>query len=386
MSSRDSESTETRSPKQEIYTYECPWTCYALAWSNNKSEPYRLAVGSFIEEYSNKVQVRYAPLRETKSSMTYRVHDTRTQIVELDIERNELVNIAEFDHPYPTTKTMWHPSQDQCKGTIATTGDYLRLWKLTDSSEKALETTSATSSSTHEEGGEKKDHHLNVELQCVLNNSKNIEYCAPLTSMDWNCADPNIVGTSSIDTTCTIWDINKEKPTTQLIAHDKEVYDIGFQEGKHIFASVSADGSVRMFDLRNLAHSTIMYESDKQPLLRLRWNKKDTNYIAAMHMNDPKIVILDIRRPSKPVIVLPGHAGSCVNAISWAPHSSCHICTVGDDKQALIWDLTKGKDKEIDDPILAYNAKAEINNLTWSFTHQDWVAIAYEQSIQTLRV
>ncbi len=37
---------------------------------------------------------------------------------------------------------------------------------------------------------------------------------------------------------------------TQLIAHDKEVYDMGFTSGTDVFASVGADGSVRMFDLR----------------------------------------------------------------------------------------------------------------------------------------
>ena len=36
---------------------------------------------------------------------------------------------------------------------------------------------------------------------------------------------------------------------TQLIAHDKEVYDIAWG-GPGVFASVSADGSVRVFDLR----------------------------------------------------------------------------------------------------------------------------------------
>ena len=91
---------------------------------------------------------------------------------------------------------------------------------------------------------------------------------------------------------------------TQLIAHDKEVYDIAFSKGKvkiknsplHIafllqasacwyifnffyfsagggrdmFASVGADGSVRMFDLRHLEHSTIIYEDPQHtPLLRL---------------------------------------------------------------------------------------------------------------------
>ena len=35
--------------------------------------------------------------------------------------------------------------------------------------------------------------------------SKTSEFCAPLTSFDWNETDPNILGASSIDTTCTIW-------------------------------------------------------------------------------------------------------------------------------------------------------------------------------------
>ena len=38
---------------------------------------------------------------------------------------------------------------------------------------------------------------------------------------------------------------------TQLIAHDREVYDIAWG-GVGVFASVSADGSVRVFDLRCL--------------------------------------------------------------------------------------------------------------------------------------
>ena len=50
-------------------------------------------------------------------------------------------------------------------------------------------------------------------------------------------------------------------------------------------------------------------------------------------------VILDIRFPTLPVAELQRHQAP-VNALAWAPHSSCHICTAGDDAQALIWDLT----------------------------------------------
>jgi DDB1- and CUL4-associated factor 7 len=60
-----------------------------------------------------------------------------------------------------------------------------------------------------------------------------------------------LVVTASIDTTCTVWDLNTLHAKTHLIAHDKEVFDVAFVAGsEHIFASCGADGSVRMFDLR----------------------------------------------------------------------------------------------------------------------------------------
>ena len=75
-----------------------------------------------------------------------------------------------------------------------------------------------------------------------------------------------------------------------------------------------------------------------------------------------------------------------VNAVAWAPHSSCHICTAGDDSQALIWDLTQMSKRSVEDPILAYNAEAEVNNLKWSSSQPDWVSIAFANKLQILRV
>jgi len=55
-----------------------------------------------------------------------------------------------------------------------------------------------------------------------------------------------------------------------------------------------ADGSVRMFDLRHLEHSTIIYEDPQhQPLLRLAWNKQDPNYLATMAMDALEVDHLD---------------------------------------------------------------------------------------------
>jgi len=219
---------------------------------------------------------------------------------------------------------------------------------------------------------------------CDLQN-KNSEYCAPLTSIAWNETDPNLVGTSSIDTTCTIWDLTAQQAKTQLIAHDREVFDLAWAQGanqKDVFASVGADGSVRMFDLRSLEHSTIIYETEKlEPLLRLEWNKQDPNYLATFQVDSLQTKILDVRLPSTPVAEIGGHQG-CINATAWAPHSACHLCTAGDDSQALIWDLSGIPKKKVTDPILAYHADGEINNLQWCAKQPDWISICFSDKLQ----
>lgn len=72
--------------RKEIYKYEAPWPLYSMNWSVRPDKRFRLALGSFVEEYNNKVQ-----------------------IVSLDEETSEFSAKSTFDHPYPTTKIMWIP-------------------------------------------------------------------------------------------------------------------------------------------------------------------------------------------------------------------------------------------------------------------------------------
>lgn len=333
--------------KKEIYTYKAPWTVYGLCWSNRVDDrfKFRLAVGSFIEQYKNKVQ-----------------------IIQYDEASDEFVQKGQFDHPYPTTKLQWIPdAKSSHDDLLATSGDYLRLWSVPENMDESNPPT----------------------MTALLNNSKTNDYCAPLTSFDWNSTAQHIIGTCSIDTTCTIWDITTQQVITQLIAHDEEVFDIVFAKEKDIFASTGADGSVRMFDVRSLDSSTVVYENrnggKKSPLLRLGWNKLDPFYLATVSLNSPSTMILDVRWPKQPLVAnLTGHTGS-VNAIAWAPHSPCHICTAGDDTQALIWHLSD-MPRPIDNPILAYSAESHINNMKWSSSTPDWVSIAFDDKVQVLRV
>jgi WD repeat-containing protein 68 len=330
-------------PKAEIHTYQSDHLVYAMNWSVRRDKRFRLAVGSFKEEMNNCVE-----------------------IISLDEERGVLKSNPglTFKQDYPATKLMFIPDKEGSRpDLLATSGEFLRIWQI---------------------------HDDNVTLQRLLNNNKQSEFCAPLTSFDWNEVDPKRLGTSSIDTTCTIWDIERGEVDTQLIAHDKEVYDIAWG-GHGVFATVSADGSVRVFDLRDKEHSTIIYESPspETPLLRLSWNKQDPRYMATLLLNSSKVVILDIRFPTLPIAELQRHQAT-VNSLSWAPHSSAHICTAGDDCQALIWDMStmaSSQDPSLGlDPILAYNAGQEITQLQWSELQPDWVAICYGSSTQILRV
>lgn len=103
--------------KKEIYSYHAPWQIYGMNWSTRPDKRFRLAIGSFEEEYTNTVR-----------------------IVQLDQEKQAFVETGELDHPYPTTKIMWMPDHSATHADLlATTGDYLRLWHVSENGTPRLE-------------------------------------------------------------------------------------------------------------------------------------------------------------------------------------------------------------------------------------------------------
>jgi WD repeat-containing protein 68 len=335
-----------QSPAEKIpgvCTSLAQWPIYSLAWSVRHDKNSRLAIGSFLEDYSNKVELLQFN------------HDTSDFATD-----SRLV----FDHPYAPTNLMFFPSEDAMNpDLIATSGDYLRLWEI---------------------------HDDRIELKALLNGNKSSEFNSSITSFDWMECDTRRVATASVDTTCVIWDIEREIVDTQLVAHDKEVYDISWG-GFNVFASVSGDGSLRVFDLRDKERSTIIYENPVRdtPLLRLEWNKADPRFMATVGMDSNKVVILDIRFPTTPLMELAKHKGS-VNAVSWAPRIGRQLCSAGDDSRALIWEVVEmGFRSEINgdvEPEMWYGSTAEINQVRWSPMELDWIGIAFLNKLQILKV
>ncbi|KAF9157585.1 ddb1 and cul4 associated factor 7 [Actinomortierella ambigua] len=387
-------SSPSRPARKEILNYSAPWPVYGLDWSNQRTEAgaMRLAVGSFIEDGSNKIQIITLPEFADHAGEHFNT-------------MSDWVPIAEATHQYPVTKIKWEPysNNQRAHDLLATSGDYLRLWELRD------EPTHGPGSNTIGRQAPTR-HSQQLYQRGALANTK-ANFCAPLTSFDWNTIDPALIVTSSIDTTCTVWNVETQQAMTQLIAHDKEVYDVSFAtNNSDIFASVGADGSVRMFDLRALEHSTIIYETSSNlsaalspnnpshsagsgsgpgpagpgvgggggggggadttgaagagtgagagagaagvagaaggvqqplptvPLLRLAFNRLDAHYLATFHADSSKVQILDIRMPGMPSSELHGHKG-IVNCMAWSPTSRSAICTGSDDHQVFIWEI-----------------------------------------------
>ncbi|KAI9682098.1 MAG: hypothetical protein M1817_000152 [Caeruleum heppii] len=339
-------------------SYLAPWAIYAFDWckwpvspSNGIVGAGKVAVGSYLEDSHNFIQIldtHIVPQVNTDGSTSAPGACTV-----------EFVKMAEATHSYPVTRVLWEPpsSQKQSTDLLATSGDHLRLWSLPANSQSPILNNTITRSSNNHEPAPYK-----LTPLALLSNSKSPEHTAPLTSLDWNTLSPSLIITSSIDTTCTIWDIPTLTAKTQLIAHDKEVFDVRFcANSVDVFVSCGADGSVRMFDLRSLDHSTIIYEpsekSDKlaspgkvsptraqqtmsyaPPLLRVSASPHDAHLLATFSQDSSLIRILDVRQPGQALLELRGHSSS-INCIEWSPSRRGMLASGADDSLVLVWDL-----------------------------------------------
>ncbi|KAJ3390862.1 ddb1 and cul4 associated factor 7 [Entophlyctis sp. JEL0112] len=377
-------------------TYAAPFPVYGLAWAQVPSA-FRLAMSS----------VSLAPAAGNH------IHVVGRAASDSDPAASTLSLCAAASVPYPVTKLMWAPLHGSANpNLLCSSSDALRVHEfIASDAESAAPPSSVTDPASGHVGArfqESSSSQGKLVVRATLktnparkNGSGSKAVSPPLTAFDWNEIDPNICVTSSIDTTCTVWDVHRQEHKTQLIAHDKAVYDVAFSRNANLFASVGADGSVRLFDLRSLEHSTILYDTPAQltssagpkavqsmespPLMRLAWNKLDSNYIATFVMDSRTVVILDVRAPAVSVSELCLHRRP-VNAIGWAPHSSAHLCTVADDSYALVWDVTTNIQRVKTDPLLTYQASGPINNLSWTAALPEWVGVAVGDTVQALKM
>lgn len=390
-----------------------------------------VALSSFREGFQNRIQVVHgssyrrrddddiiddrlkfvdSPTTSNHSSNSSEELNTAKETLPVLSREFDFQKVAEITVDYPVTNLQWDPQilNGGAGERLAASSEVLRLYKVEYSPEPTI-----------------------VQTHLLANNSTanssldayDINTFPPVTSFDWNVADSSILITLSVDTTCTVWDLNRshalsrDKDTahvkTQLIAHDSEVFDVKFiHQSTNVFASVSNDGSMRVFDLRSLEHSTIIYEPtlaappmsglasanyNLQALLKLLTSNIDQNYLATIGVNLNQVLIIDMRMPGLPVMTLDGLFGGmtsgAINHLEWHPNCNS-LLTGGDDCQALVWDCSgqkvalRGPEAGcvLDTPVLAYLEELEVNHVCWRRNTGDWMGVVSGKGFQAVQL
>jgi WD repeat-containing protein 68 len=315
---------------KNIYDYVTNKDLYGIAFQNGNCT--RLAISSLERSLNNKIEI-------------------------LELIDNELRNVHEEILEYPCTKLLWSPNRNK-SSLLATSSDCIQLYDYSEENRKLI-------------------------VKAKLNNKKS-KYCGPLTSFDWNTVNDALLGTASVDTTCTIWDLNKFSIKTQLIAHDKEVFDIQFGSDENTFISGGADGSVRLFDLRSLNHSTIIYETKgSTPINKLAWNLQTSNLIAALSLDKNVIYIFDSRANSNVSMDELNLHKDPVTGIVWAPDNPTQLCSVSEDCSVIISNVHN--EQLAQNTNVSYNAPSPINNVDWCKSFPEWIGITFQHQVQLLR-
>ena len=217
-----------------------------------------------------------------------------------------------------------------------------------------------------------------LSSKIILN--KEFEYNAPLTSLSWKNQDSSLIGVSSLDSTVSINDINKEIEVNNLISNDKECYQINFVEATSHFYTCGADGCIRLFDLRNLTEYNKIYNSN-QTIMKIEINQLNNNFLSFITLNSNEINIIDLRNYGMIYKTLYYHKDS-VNKSIWVPQSDYCLVSVGDDKNAVYWNIQNLNGNE---NIMLYNSDFEIENCAFC-ENNNYIGITGDKKVRILKV
>ena len=336
---------------------------YIKKYKSNDSRLYGITFQSSLE--SNLINFAVSSLNMSKdnniSLLSFQQEDLDEEEKE---EQNNIKNpepssiklISQVKCEFPVSSILFSP-HEQNKNLLISTSDKLSVYSY-------------------------EEEKLNLKIAFIRETEN---YTGPLTSCDWSRANNAIIGVSSVDRTCSIWDLNKSVEKYMIIAHDKAVYDISLGPDEFIFMSTGADGSVRLFDSRQANSSSIIFETrDESAMTRLKWNLVNPNFILTVIVDKNEIYILDQRKLSAPYGILKVHTNVVNNAI-WAPQSNSNLISVSDDKTALLWDIYSDSEKA-EEYIMKYEAEKEIENVAWGDVTQNWVGIIDGNQAEILKI
>ncbi|KAG1461719.1 hypothetical protein G6F56_005663 [Rhizopus delemar] len=174
-------------------------------------------------------------------------------------------------------------------------------------------------------------------------------------AMDWSSLDVGrlLTGDNSGKIYQTV--LNQSGVQTESVAfkeHRSSVEDLQWSPTENsVFASCSADHTVKIWDTRNKKRSAVSVRASGTDVNVISWNKKASYLLASGH-DDGVFSVWDLRtfRPnqeSTPVATFKWHHGP-ITSIEWHPTEESVLAVSGADNQLTLWDLSVEPDSEQD--------------------------------------
>ncbi len=137
-----------------------------------------------------------------------------------------------------------------------------------------------------------------------------------------------------------------------MTGHGGSVEDVEFSKTEpHVLGSVSVDGSIRIWDLREgKQEETIKIDAHPCDVNVMSWSQKN-GFLIATGADDGVFKVWDLRYPEKPRAEIKWH-GEPITSIAWGPNSDSILAVTSEDDKLSLWDFAmeaSSKDDKIYD-------------------------------------
>jgi guanine nucleotide-binding protein subunit beta-2-like 1 protein len=177
---------------------------------------------------------------------------------------------------------------------------------------------------------------------------------------------------SSWDATLRLWDLTKGTTHRRFVGHTKDVLSVAFSVDNRQIVSGSRDNSIRLWNTLGECKHTIKEEGHTDWVSCVKFSPTTANPLIVTGGWD-KVVKVWTLSTCKLKHNLIGHTGY-VNSVTVSPDGS--LCASGgEDKSAMLWDLTEGHE------LYKLDAGATINSLLFS-PNRYWLVAATTASVK----